>query len=423
MGSAGSSFASSLSETLFKYNTVKTVQIKSKSVGVIFRLLQVGIIVYVAIVSIYLNKTYQAYDTALSSVATKIKGIGATCNDPNQTDLFSCAQTEIQTWDTADFTVPVLENNAFFLITNRYDAPLQVQGSCNEDPQSKIIACSNGCNNYLLNQTRNGVINGECNTTNNNCLVTAWCPVELQSEEDLASNLTMFYYKRLSQTPTFTIYVKNRILFPVFNYEFTNNPGGAFACVFDPTNPSTSNCIIFTVNYMAQQAGMSASDIQAMIAQGALLACQISWNCDLDQSTTSCTPTYKFIRLDPPTDPGFNFRTVSYAQEMANDSSSTVYRSVSKVFGLRMVFIVDGIAGKFSVVALFVAIGSGLGLLGVATLLGDFLVLYILPGKAYYTGKKFEIINEESRYDDLESSNVTASNERMPLIATRETTA
>ena len=31
-------------ETLFKYNTIKTVQIKSKTVGLIFRFLQLAII-------------------------------------------------------------------------------------------------------------------------------------------------------------------------------------------------------------------------------------------------------------------------------------------------------------------------------------------------------------------------------------------
>ena len=40
-------------------------------------------------------------------------------------------------------------------------------------------------------------------------------------------------------------------------------------------------------------------------------------------------------------------------------------------------FVTSGTAGRFSVVPLLLSLGSGLGLLGVATILADFLVVYV----------------------------------------------
>jgi len=42
-------------------------------------------------------------------------------------------------------------------------------------------------------------------------------------------------------------------------------------------------------------------------------------------------------------------------------------------------------------VPLIINIGSGLALLGVATVVADFLALYVLPGKKFYNQVKYEL--------------------------------
>lgn len=45
--------------------------------------------------------------------------------------------------------------------------------------------------------------------------------------------------------------------------------------------------------------------------------------------------------------------------------------------GTRIVFTVSGTAGRFGIVPLVIAIGSGLGILGVTTVICDLLVVYV----------------------------------------------
>ena len=49
-------------------------------------------------------------------------------------------------------------------------------------------------------------------------------------------------------------------------------------------------------------------------------------------------------------------------------------RNLYKLFGVRIIFVVSGTAGRFSIVPLLLALGSGLGLLSVATVIGDLLI-------------------------------------------------
>ena len=47
-------------------------------------------------------------------------------------------------------------------------------------------------------------------------------------------------------------------------------------------------------------------------------------------------------------------------------------------------FVTSGTAGQFSIVPLLLSLGSGLGLLGVATILADFLVIYVRRVVGWY---------------------------------------
>ncbi|XP_015780577.1 PREDICTED: P2X purinoceptor 4-like [Acropora digitifera] len=73
----------------------------------------------------------------------------------------------------------------------------------------------------------------------------------------------------------------------------------------------------------------------------------------------------------------------------------------------------EDIGGKFSPIPLFLNLGSGLALLGVATVLCDIVVLYVLQKKYFYREKKYQYVEDvESNYfpgyqksNDLHSAN------------------
>ena len=111
--------------SVFTYNTIKTVRVKNKKVGAVFRIMQIAIILYVLVVAIYLEKGYQGYDYATAYTSTKLKGLGVTCRQSG-VNLTACSNEDIRVWDVVDYTQPALENGAFFVVTNSLAIPNQV---------------------------------------------------------------------------------------------------------------------------------------------------------------------------------------------------------------------------------------------------------------------------------------------------------
>lgn len=68
--------------------------------------------------------------------------------------------------------------------------------------------------------------------------------------------------------------------------------------------------------------------------------------------------------------------------------NSTVFRILNKAYGIRFIISVTGTAGKFNLVPLLLTIGSGLGLLTLATLVADFCLLNIATKKKFYQDLK-----------------------------------
>ena len=116
----------------------------------------------------------------------------------------------------------------------------------------------------------------------------------------------------------------------------------------------------------------------------------IQWSCNFDfwNYWKDCFPTYKFTRFDMPFSKssaasGYNFR---FADKF--EANSITYRILVKAYGLQLYITASGQAGQFSVVPLFVTIGSGLGLLTVATLVADLVLLYLSKKRKIYLNVK-----------------------------------
>merc|ERR1739844_228989 len=81
---------------------------------------------------------------------------------------------------------------------------------------------------------------------------------------------------------------------------------------------------------------------------------------------------------------GWNFRHAKYHEENR--------RSLFKMYGIKFIVTVEGRGGKFNLKNTILNIGSGLALLGVTTIVCDFLLMYIKE-KGMVKQKKYDYID------------------------------
>uniref|UniRef100_A0A3B4ZK51 Purinergic receptor P2X, ligand-gated ion channel, 3b n=1 Tax=Stegastes partitus TaxID=144197 RepID=A0A3B4ZK51_9TELE len=307
-------------KNFFTYETTKSVVVKSWTIGIINRVVQLLIITYfIGWVFLY-EKAYQVRDTAIeSSVMTKVKGFGIYNN---------------RVMDVADYVTPtqILDTNI----------------CCMSFPQ--------------------GILTGKCvpfNTTIKMCEIKGWCPAEIDTIKTTP----------MMEVENFTIFIKNSIRFPYFNYtkgNFLPNITADYIknCSFDMAN--NIYCPIFRVGDVVRYA---QQNFTKLADKGGVIGIKIGWMCDLDKSDDQCNPSYSFTRLDAMSQknavsPGYNFRFAKYFK-MEN---GTDYRTLVKAYAIRFDVLVNG-----NVKTCFTSF-----------LLCDIILLNFLKGAEQYKAKKFE---------------------------------
>lgn len=129
---------------MFTYSTVRSASVQSTYVGIVYRIVQLILLVYIVGWELYRNKGYQSFDTVSSVVTTKVKGLGyvpinQTFNrkknhsDPNYYQNLFALNPDVQykIFDTADYIIPPNEYNSIFIMTNFIETQ-QSQGFCDE---------------------------------------------------------------------------------------------------------------------------------------------------------------------------------------------------------------------------------------------------------------------------------------------------
>ncbi|XP_036611130.1 P2X purinoceptor 4 isoform X4 [Trichosurus vulpecula] len=373
--------AAALSSFFFEYHTPRIVLIRSRKVGLMNRGVQLIILAYVIGWVFVWQKGYQISDSVISSVTTKMKGVALT----NTSDLGP------RIWDVADYVVPAQQENAVFVMTNIIATLNQRQGTCAEYPDPETVCTSDdNCIPGSTDVHGNGVATGKCVDFNDHvktCEVMAWCPVE----DDTYVPRPAF----LKAAENFTMLIKNHIWYRKFNFTKRNilpktNASYLRSCIYDAeTDPF---CPIFRLGQIVESAGHS---FQQMAVEGGIMGIQINWGCNLDLSASHCLPKYSFLRLDgqdsdSKVSPGYNFRFAKYYK----DENGTEVRTLIKAYGIRFDIIVFGKAGKFDIIPTMINIGSGLALFGVATVLCDMVVLYLMKKRLYYREKKYKYVED-----------------------------
>uniref|UniRef100_A0A183T7C5 ATP receptor n=1 Tax=Schistocephalus solidus TaxID=70667 RepID=A0A183T7C5_SCHSO len=347
------------------YETPKLVEINNWKIGLTQRILQVSIAIYViwyvdiinsigSWVIIY-EKGYQVNDTAMTSVTTKIKGIMIIKYPSEDNEMPQIA-------DAADIVYPQLENNAFFIMTNRIKTIGQVATSCTGVEIGPKFTCDSDNDCASLKPLETGVPTGKClkpPSRSGVCEIYAWCPLENDTHVLKNGQQTLDFIRN------YTVYIKNNIEFPQFEVKRNNRDAwisnASFgSCRYDPNHYVDKYCPIFKMSTIFDQTGVDINTI----FKGGVLGIIINWNCDLDYGLGSCNPQYSFTNLEDSPDKlsGFNFRYAIYYRE-----GGVLHRDLIKAYGIRFNIFVHATAGKFNVIPLFLNLGSGLALLSLVS--------------------------------------------------------
>uniref|UniRef100_A0A3B3ZCE0 P2X purinoceptor n=1 Tax=Periophthalmus magnuspinnatus TaxID=409849 RepID=A0A3B3ZCE0_9GOBI len=373
--------------SLFNYQTEKYVVTKNSKIGILYRLYQLAVLVYIIGWVFVLNKGYQETEEAIqSSVFTKLKGVALT----------NSSETGLHIWGEEDYVIPPNGEQVFFVVTNYIETPNQRLGFCpesNKVPDGRCLKDSD-CEKGESVIAGHGIKTGVCIKKNGTCEIRAWCPVEnsLKPQKPL-----------LAAAENFTVYIKNYIRFPKFDFSKSNVPETNEAtylknCTYD--SKRDPYCPIFRLGQLVKWAG---NDFRKMATSGGTVGILIEWECDLDKDSSYCKPQYSFTSLSANKEhsvaSGYNFRYAKYFK----DPSGQTFRTLYKVYGIRFDIIVNGQAGQFGIIPTIIALGSGLALLGAGAFVCDMILLYMTNAGSFYRERKFEIINQKDLQKEKDS--------------------
>uniref|UniRef100_A0A8C6Q6P5 P2X purinoceptor n=1 Tax=Nothobranchius furzeri TaxID=105023 RepID=A0A8C6Q6P5_NOTFU len=358
-----SQITNALSDFFFEYETPRQVLVRNRRVGVVCRLIQLGVLAYIIGWVFIYEKGYQSTDTAVSSVFTKMKGVGYTNVSGRET-----------VWDVADYVFPS-----------------QVSGACKSVILSMTSQEQNPSQTVKVNtEIQPGQMTGVCVNATKTCEVLTWCPVE---DDTYIPDPPL-----LISAENYTLFIKNSVNFPLFGVKRSNLVEGIDGlyiskCLYDPADAPL--CPIFKLGDIVKLSGFS---FEKIAKEGGAIGIVVDWTCNLDVHIKHCKPEYSFHGLygnanemdEVRTSMGYNFR---YAKHYIENGVSK--RTLLKVFGIRFDIIVKSLARKFDIIPTLTAIGSGVGIFGVATVVCDLVLLYLLPKREFYKNMKFKYTDTE----------------------------
>lgn len=361
---------------------------------------------YVLIYTVIIEKGYQQFGGLVGTVSPKVKGVGT----DNQTG---------EVFDIYDGVMPAIEQDSLF-VTTKFVRTSQTRGTCPGDDRS-TEACESDTDCMEGAFTENGISTGTCNTTAGFCLINTWCPLE---QDDID------HWEYVNNVDNWTVFVKANVRFPDFDISRTN------ALDFQMNGAPTFGQNLFTVRDLIEGSNYPDSDgpiegtgstYEDVLDKGAIIQVTVAWNCDFDMDVNLCTPVYHLERIDDIQDSistGFNYRLIE-AFQLADGTEA---RDLMKLYGVRMTFENTGQGGKFNFAALTVTIGAGVALLGISTVVSDFVLEYFLPGKDLVAHKKYTVLEKsqledaaehEAGHDELDNHPVTVnSKEASPRTTT-----
>lgn len=392
MGALRQRLRGALRSYFFSYETPKVIEIESRFIGVLYKLLQLVLFAVVIVWIFILNNGYQFIDNgAVGGTTNKIKGIAYS----NSSDV----RVGKRVWDSADLHVPPQDDGAFFLTTNVIITHNQSQGVCGSLAETRDARCTSDADCLPVGKPYHlghGVSTGVCNLESNTCMVEAWCPIE---DDYYAEGRKTAQLRHVSG---FTVFIKNHVHFPHYNITRSNliegiNKTTLRSCRYHPIDDPY--CPIFRIGDIVSLAEtkytnqdevtLSDSWFEALAIKGGVVSITIKWDCDFDYQESKCKPDYRFTRLDNykgnDIAKGFNFRYPLYFVEDGQQK-----RQLIKAFGVLFLFETEATARAFDLTTFLLNVGSGLALLGIAEVFAEIVLLYLHRNRKLFQKIKAE---------------------------------
>uniref|UniRef100_A0A8C1HBI9 P2X purinoceptor n=1 Tax=Cyprinus carpio carpio TaxID=630221 RepID=A0A8C1HBI9_CYPCA len=340
------------------YETPKVMVVKDRKLGVIYRAVQLLVITYFIWHVFISQKAYQETETRPeSSVYTKMRGV-AMMGDSVQ--------------DTTEYVRPSEGGDVISTILRREVTHDQTQGTCAEVSAKHIHNCQ-----------RTGRCIPYYNYTFKTCEIKTWCPIE---------EYAAVREPAMEKAINFTVFIKNSIHFPKFkvlrgNIK-PNKPKKLLRCHYHPvTNPY---CPVFRLGFIAAQAREKFSEL---CRTGGIIGVFINWKCDFDKDPSECRPTYSFRRLDMRKNlpsSGYYYRFAKYYHK-----DGVEYRTLIKAYGIRLDVIVQGYAGRFSLIPTIISIVTAMTSVGICSIICDWIMLTFIDKNEVFSEMKFDDVSQE----------------------------
>ncbi|NXE58010.1 P2RX2 protein, partial [Casuarius casuarius] len=349
---------------LCSYSTAQVVLVRNRHLGTAYRALQLLVLLYFVGYVFIIQKGYQECETSPeSSVITKVKGV---------------TESPSKVWDVGEYVAPPEGGSTFSILTRVEVSPAQTLETCPEvSGQDPVCQEVQRCASVLTGK-KTGRCVPNAGGTKKSCEILAWCPVD---EESVSESLA-------KMAPQFTILIKNSIHFPRFGFSKGNIQAAESSylksCTFNAT--SALYCPIFKLGFIVEQAG---EDFMELAEKGGVIGVIISWNCNLDLPDTECNPHYSFRRLDPKStlaSSGYNYSRFAKYYKW----NGTHTRVLIKAYGIRIDVIVQGQAGKFSLIPTVINVATALTSVGMGSFLCDWILLSCMNKDQVYSRRKFE---------------------------------
>ncbi|TGZ71469.1 hypothetical protein CRM22_002621 [Opisthorchis felineus] len=430
-------------ENMFIYDMPKVIRVKNRAVGLLNRLLRLSLLCYFLIFVMWWNKSYQRTDTALSGVMTKIRGVGTVATGIKNLPLWVI--------DEAEFTLQSVQKSGFFIITRIIDYTVQNYEYCAEARNLEDAFCEHDSHcvsghtggqsirspaDYLpdgwkldVEADAHGIFTGKCHQATKSCEIYGWCPVQedldslhcgsykaitepdrptvecddsiLQSAAQVSNEVfENFMFKPMSAVLNYTVFIKNTIEFPYFNKASQNilkwmNGTYLNTCLYNPKHEKDRLCPNFRIKDILDLSGGNA---YRLLRHGGVIAITIEWMCDLDLPIERCLPRYNFHQLDGSDHDRHDHQSVIEGLSMEIQRPlSRNSRLFSRVNGIQFWVIVNGEAARFNLFIFTMSFGSNLALLGLASIICDYLLFHCTRDGKRYTAAARELCKENIR--------------------------
>ncbi|TGZ71468.1 hypothetical protein CRM22_002620 [Opisthorchis felineus] len=434
-----------IQEAMFVFEMPKVVHIRNPALGLLFRSVQVAILTYFLFFVMWWNKGYQSKDKSIGGVTAKVSGIAwfeipYNLHKPTFLILDKGSYNFRSLQNSGLYLVTRVHGIEIQTLGFCAEADTLVDARCLRDEHCPVGSSAGlsviDFRGYMLtndeinlHEDGHGIFTGRCLNETKTCEIYGWCrlsglavgnsikqptdrllppPNVLEEPFSHFADLNFLYERKkltvndthtshyLKEILNFTILIKNAIEFPYFGVKRRNilpwmTEVYLKQCRYNPEHLKDKYCPVFFVRDMLRLAGV---DWRNLFTFGGVMAITVDWQCDLDWSVDYCLPDYTFRQLEVeyeidnqagPTDVTLSEgSSQQIIIKMETDVQLNRYRTLMQVSGITFLIRVTGEAGKFNLLEFTMRFGSGMALLGGATIICDLIVFHFLRDRHRY---------------------------------------